>query len=143
MFFGVLGGGVAGFLVLRAILGGVIGERTETGSTFDASESVRAGLAEQALARIGERPFFGDAFVPFSKILAGGEQAEFARPFPAHNQYLDIALRGGVLAAVVMVMLLVMFARRSWRLARRSPDPNVAAFHAGLLGIIAAAAAGT
>lgn len=135
-------GAVVGFYALRAVLGGVIGARVSVGSTAEASGESRIQLALGAIDRIVARPVFGDAFVPYSNVLAGGTEVDLARLFPAHNQYLDVALRGGIVAGFLVVALLFVFGRRSLRLALRSPDLHVATFHAALSAIIAAVAIG-
>lgn len=139
---GVTGGSAVAFLTLESILSGVIGARSTIGSTAAESGYERLVLAQEGIKRIVARPLFGDAFVPYSNVLAGGQRVDIARLFPAHNQYLDIALRGGVAAAILTIVLLIVFGRRSWRLARRSPSRNIAAFHAGLLAIVVATALG-
>ena len=140
MLLGILGGILLGTYALRTVLSGVLGERQSVGTTLEASGETRAGLATEALDRIAGNPLLGDTFVPETSVLVSARDS--AHLFPAHNQYLDIALRGGVLALVLTVVLLFVFARRAWRL-RRSPDPQVAAFHAALLAIIAAVASGS
>jgi hypothetical protein len=138
---GSVGVGVLGVYAWDRISSGVLAARAEVGSTAEASGESRLALASQAFDRLVHSPVFGDMFVPYSSTLAGGVQADFARLFQAHNQYLDAGLRGGVGALILTVALLVVFGRRAWRL-RRSPDPAVACFHASLLAIVVATALG-
>jgi hypothetical protein len=136
---------LASALIVRdavASSGSVIGQRTLAGSTAAESATERLSLAGQAAGRLLAHPLLGDRFVPYSDILAGGQRAQFARLFPAHNQYLDYGLRGGVAAMLLLILLLVFFVRRSWILGRESPHPEVAAFHAGLLAILGATLVG-
>lgn len=140
-FLGTLGAIVLGAYAWESISSGVLAARAEVGSTAAASGESRLALAGQAFDRLVHSPVLGDMFVPYSSTLASGVQADFARLFQAHNQYLDVGLRGGVGAVVLTVGLLVVFGRRAWRL-RRSPDPAVASFHAGLLGVVVATSLG-
>lgn len=125
-----------GGLMLRIMLGGVLAARAGAGSTVEASGDSRLRLAHMALGRIWDNPIFGDAFTPYSNRLAGGTVVDLERLFPAHNQYLDLALRAGVPAMLLCTAVLVAFARRSFRIARGEDDS--APFHAALLGVIVA-----
>jgi O-antigen ligase len=87
--------------------------------------------------RLVHSPIFGDSFRPLDLGPDGGELSNMIL-FRAHNQYLDIALRGGVPAALLAVTLLIAFSVRAWRIARQSSDRDVAGYHAALLGITAA-----
>ncbi len=140
----VLGaGGIAGGAgLLHYLTLGVIGERSAE-TDLGGSDDTRLQLAGQAVVRLVTKPLLGEMFHPYDDVLVGGVQADFARLFPSHNQYLDYGLRGGVLALVLLAALLVVFARRSWRLSRTARDAEVAAYHAGLLGVLAAVAFGS
>ncbi len=129
-------------VALQAVSGGVIGERDAIGSTATASGGERVQLGVEAISRLLHHPFLGDSFVPYSSVLAGGQQAQFARLFPAHNQYLDYGLRGGALAMVLLVVLEAMYLRRSWHLAQHSLDAETAAYHGALVAILVAVAIG-
>lgn len=140
-------GGLLGLgAVLYAVFSvgtGLIGERDASGSTLAASGESRSALALEAVGRVLSSPLVGDSFVPYSDVLAGGTRVELARLFPAHNQYLDVSLRGGVLALVLILVLLVGSGVRSWRLSRTEPgDSDSARFHAGLLAIICSVSLG-
>lgn len=135
----VLGVGVlAGLAALPEVLNhGVIGKR-QSGTDLMESDDTRMALGVDAANRILDRPLLGDRFQPYDSVLIGGVHAKFGRLFPAHNQYLDYGLRGGVLAVILLITLLVLFGIRAWRLARAANDVDEAAYHAALLAIVVA-----
>ncbi|MEV0056424.1 O-antigen ligase family protein [Saccharopolyspora shandongensis] len=131
-------GVIAGLVALpEALDRGVIGKREST-TDLTESDDTRLSLAVEAAKRILDRPLLGDRFLPHDSVLIGGVQAKFERLFPAHNQYLDYGLRGGVLAVILLIALLVLFGMRAWKLARTATDPDEAGYHAALLAVIVA-----
>jgi len=138
LMLGVLLTAGAGYYLTTRVLQGVLGARTT--QALEASDQTRLRVAQEAIDRIAASPLLGDMFVPSTRYTAGGQSAAQPLLFPAHNQYLDIALRGGIAAAIVTVILLMLFFWRAWRLSAGSGP--VASYHAALCGIIAAAAVG-
>ena len=137
-----IGSGGALLVASQAASGGVIGERNAIGSTAAASGGERVQLGAEALMRLLHHPLFGDSFVPYSSVLAGGQQAQFAKLFPAHNQYLDYGLRGGFFAMVLLIVLLVIYIRRSWQLSQHASDAETATYHGAMVAILVAVAVG-
>ena len=62
----------------------------------------------------------GRSFLPEAELLR--DPNDVVSTFKAHNQYLDYGLKGGALAAVVLVALLFMVLRSHLRLWRRGRD---------------------
>lgn len=130
-----------GYYAATSVFGGVIGSRASNSADISAADGVRANVAVEAIQRILHRPLLGDTFVPAQSVTAGG--AATTRPilFPAHDQYLDYALRGGVVALLLLIAVLVVYIRRSATFVK-SADAGIATFHAGLLGLLAASVLG-
>jgi O-Antigen ligase len=115
---------------------GLVAQRTQE-SDLGASDSNRVQLARGAADRVGRNPFFGDAFHPYSSTLAGGRQASFSRIFPAHNQYLDYGLRGGVPAVLLLLAFLLLMLVAAGRIVRARPTVIGPAGWAGFGFVIA------
>lgn len=83
---------------------GVIGQRS------DATESNarRIDLLSAGLSRVAGNPFLGDSFLPYAGELNIVDRRQGVRLFPAHNQYVDFALRGGLVALGGLLMLLAL-----------------------------------
>jgi O-antigen ligase len=129
-------GGLAGLALLSPLVShGMIGERGEDSAKLSAEN--RVDIFRNGFDRLIRNPIFGDSFRPLDLGPDGGELSSMIL-FRAHNQYLDIALRGGVPAALLAITLLILFSVRAWRIARLSSDREVAGYHAALLGIMAA-----
>lgn len=135
--YAVLAGGallaVNAFITLSV---GLVAQRTEE-SDLAASDSNRVELARGAVHRVGSDPLFGDAFHPYSSTLAGGRQASFSRIFPAHNQYLDYGLRGGVPAVLLLGALLLLMLLAAIRVIRTAEGDRAPVGWAGLGFVIA------
>ncbi|MDG4831444.1 O-antigen ligase family protein [Solwaraspora sp. WMMD1047] len=133
-------GGLAGLALLVPLVSrGMIGERGEESAKLSAEN--RVDIFRNGFDRLVHSPIFGDSFRPLDLGPDAGELSNMVL-FRAHNQYLDIALRGGVPAALLAITLLILFSVRAWRIARQSPDRDMAGFHAALLGITAAICVG-
>ena len=132
---------LAAYPVYRLVGGGILAQR-EALSNLSASDSNRIVLAREALDHILANPLVGDAFRPYSAVLQGGAQADFARLFPSHNQYLDYGIRGGLVAIGLLLALLVVVTGRALAL-RRHPDPDTAAFASGMLAALVAVVLGS
>ena len=120
---------------------GLVAQRSQD-SDLGASDSNRVELARGAAHRVGHNVFFGDAFHPYSSVLAGGRQASFSRIFPAHNQYLDYGLRGGVPAVLLFLVFLVLMLTAAVRIIRTQPRELGPVAWAGL-GFLVALALGS
>jgi hypothetical protein len=131
-----------GSALLRVLHMGILGERESNASVLAASDATRVQLAHEAVSRLASHPLLGDNFVPYSSFLVGGREADFARLFPTHDQYLDYGLRGGLVAIVLLVGVLSVYALRAFRLALSCRDREMSCFHSALTAIIAAAAVG-
>ncbi len=137
----LLAGGVtaAGFAVIGkiAMTIGLWNQRV-VGSDLAESDSARVDLAQESTQRMASSPLFGDAFRPHSDQLLGGGVATFDRLFPTHNQYLDYGVRGGAIAAILLVAFLALTTLvllwRWWISSRQDFEPM---YGAGL-GLLAA-----
>jgi O-antigen ligase len=87
---------------------GMLAERYSDSVQLQDSDLGRLDLAIGALERIAESPIVGRMFIPELYVLVGGtERLDVMRLFPAHNQYLDYALRGGVQSAILLIVLVM------------------------------------
>lgn len=115
-----------GFAALQGEVGERLQDRSERGQALFSSG--RGELVAGAVWRIANSPVWGDAGQPaFDRADFGGTSGLGWRLYPAHNQLLDIGLRGGVPAmalAVVAIGSLSAWAIASLR-RRRSADWTV------------------
>lgn len=118
--------------VVDLTLGGVLGDRGEAG-LFGGGDETRLNVAAEAVGRIIRSPLFGDSFLPVGNVRAGGQNAAVEILFPSHNQYLDYAIRGGVLLSALFLLLLVGSIRRSYKMS----------LSVGIVGAYGRAALGT
>ncbi|QDV75186.1 O-antigen ligase family protein [Botrimarina mediterranea] len=86
-------------------MGSTFGARTDVHSVDNKSDRKRLELFIEGCERIAARPMFGDMFIPSWEERAGGEEVDVKRLFGAHNQYVDLGLRGGVVYLVAVCML--------------------------------------
>ncbi|HVF82988.1 MAG TPA: O-antigen ligase family protein [Sphingomicrobium sp.] len=111
------------WLLAGAVLGGALAViAIGTLPAFDRVENATSASARQqiyrtTLAAAGKVMPVGSGFGSFTPIYAREENAatvERAYVNHAHNEYLEIALEGGVPAILLMVAGLAWWARRSW-----------------------------
>ncbi|TWT34019.1 hypothetical protein KOR34_38550 [Posidoniimonas corsicana] len=122
-------------------------ERMEAIGAADVADSDyrRWDYLLEGLTRSWNAPLFGDAFVPARDTAASHAADAVPRLFHAHNQYVDLLLRGGWLYAIALVAFGVQAARRLWSVLRARSDTiptSVRASASASLGTLAAAAVG-
>lgn len=87
-----------------------------------AGMSGRFPLWEQVVFFIGKRPWFGYGYEAFWNETATETQLIAAvikyTPFYSHNGALETLLTGGVFLFTILLVFLLIFARRAWRFAR-------------------------
>lgn len=89
---------------------------------------------------IRERPLAGWGFAAYRAAVTRHHDASGEMSLEqAHNDYLELLASGGVIAAVAVLWMLLLFVRRS-RAVLRSPDPSRRALCAGALAGLAGAA---
>jgi O-antigen ligase len=116
-----LGLAVAGALmlpVLFAQMGTTVSSRTDVADLNNDSDIRRLELVIEGAQRIYERPLFGDMFVPSWDERVGGEDIDVKRLFGAHNQYIDMGLRGGILYLIVLGALVYSTLVKARKLTR-------------------------
>lgn len=135
VWLGVIAAGVA----YQTTQGGTMGER-ESAATLGMAAEKRQAIYQAAIDRVMASPVVGDAFTTVGNIrLSSGVKADFSTLFPTENQYLDYAIRAGVVAAFLLVLLLFGTARRSLALARDTQS-DAAAFGRATVAVVVAAA---
>jgi O-antigen ligase len=123
-------------LAYQATQHGNIGDREATASLSFAAER-RQEIYGVAIDRALSSPIVGDAFGTVGNIrLSSGVRADFSTLFPTENQYLDYAIRAGLLAPILLLWILVGTGRRGLALAR-GPDLDSARFGRATVGIVA------
>lgn len=105
--------------VAIAKLGSTLSSRDDVHAVDNYSDQKRLDLFLEGLDRIASNPLFGDRFIPELEKQVMGESVEIKRLFGAHNQFIDLALRGGVVYLVFFVFFLVSILRRCRRLMSR------------------------
>lgn len=136
-----------GFLIAGGLILGLSGEleavseklQETFGSEVEAATaSVRVSILETSTSRIAERPVFGWGMGDrvsqrFSGILGLGQTEEVT----SHNVAVDLALRAGIVGAVLGILTLLGPIARGWRAWLASPDSRLAG--AALGSIVAVA----
>ncbi len=144
----LIGCAALGLPVLAGSIGVGIADRVESLGVTDVEDSDhrRLEFLLEGVERSWRRPLFGDRFVPSWDDARNGKDFEVQRLFLAHNQYVDLALRGGWLYLLAVGAIMVGAARRCWWVLwrgmrhRRGP---VAACASAVLGILASLAVGS
>jgi O-antigen ligase len=147
----VLGGGIASLVVPLLFVFAMLatsGRRTAFSRLFelDASEDLRWQYSPAMLRMARDFLPFGSGFGSFESVFNMYEPANLLSSRymnQAHNDFLQVAIEGGVLAVAVFVLGLVWYLRRCWRLWRSGrPDGQAhAGFFAGSLLLWLAASA--
>lgn len=127
--------------VLYVTQSGVVGERDVLRAQATTSSPGREDFAREALGFIMANPATGRMFIPEWDSKYYGREVDVPRLFGAHNQYLDYALRGGVLTVVMFVALLGTVGLRSWR-TRNTSIAAIARWSTALAVIVAVTAMG-
>ncbi|MBZ9937948.1 O-antigen ligase family protein [Mesorhizobium sp. BR1-1-16] len=81
------------------------------------SDSARASIARLTMEAIEQYSFAGSGFGTFVPVFKAFEQPSDVIVFfinHAHNDYLELTLEGGVLAAIVIAIFLIWFGKRFW-----------------------------
>lgn len=105
------------------------------------SNDTRTIAFRVSTAYLISHPIYGGGFAPIptdelSPILA---DAPSDKLFPAHNQYLDFGLRGGVPLIVAYLGAMILAASSALRIARWSPNTGGRAVAGAVLTALAAA----
>jgi O-antigen ligase len=87
-------------------LGVAVASRHEVHEAGNESDGLRMNLFLEGLQRCAERPLFGDQFIPAWDRREGALVDDVDRLFGSHNQYVDLALRGGFIYLFLFVGLL-------------------------------------
>ncbi|MCL5036261.1 MAG: O-antigen ligase family protein [Chloroflexi bacterium] len=109
----------------------------------DVSVSTRTYLWGNALLLIKDRPLtgWGPGFYPFASLKYRnlepvGLRSRIAMPESSHNEYLDIAVNGGLPALLIFLGLLFMAFRGAYRKMKTGEKEKI--FYAGMMGALAA-----
>jgi hypothetical protein len=140
----VFGAMAAGLLaVLFACVGTTVSERLDEGDAtqLEAADGRRWEFLLAGLDRSWESPLFGDRFVPSMDATPFGVEYETKRLFLAHNQYVDLVLRGGYPFLAAFTMLVFGTVRRCGhfiRVSARQQSPIVFIFAVATLASLLA-----
>lgn len=124
---------------------GVLGARLRTPEaqhdSLRSSDLRRLDYAREAIRRIAQHPLSGDRFLPSWTVRYRGDRPEplrIPRLFPAHNQYLDYGIRGGVPAIALLAAVLVGTIRDLRKLLTTSGDERAIAvgFSGAILALV-------
>ena len=130
-----------GYLAVTRAVEGVLGQRSQNASDLAIADGTRIDVANGALNRLLSSPLFGDTFIPSTHFTAGGKLTAQPILYPSHNQYLDVGLRAGVAAIIIVLGILVVFMRNALAEVKHGSRDS-AVFHAGLFAILIATIAG-
>ena len=100
----------------------------------------RLSLAETAISYIIDSPITGRAFLPEAELIRDPD--DVVSTFKAHNQYLDFALKGGILAAALFIALLFSGLRVGATAWRTGPSLEARRLGAAMMSIVAAVSFG-
>jgi O-antigen ligase len=90
-----------------------------------AVENIRAQLWSFSLARIGESPIFGQGLFPLSALYPEGSPEIWFKHIHAHNQSLDFAVKAGIPAAALVLMLQIIGVLRGCVLLKHPSHPEL------------------
>lgn len=108
-------------VIIVTALAGTLGQRILGKSSV--LETGRTSLMLEALARILQSPLYGDAGQALSdRADFGGYEGQGLKLFPAHNQILDLGIRGGLVAVALGLACTLALIFLALRLIRRSPS---------------------
>lgn len=75
-----------------------------------------------AISEIFTKPVFGTGFTPIKSQLIANKIYDRTRMYPAHNQYLDIAIRSGLPGMIFFIFFLGSIALYFYRIYSRGAD---------------------
>lgn len=131
--------GLMGVLVVMPGAGGLPVDRLS--GTGGENDAVRWELVQGAMDRISHRPILGEMYTPdatTARVLSGNLE----RIYRSHAQYLDYALRGGMAAAIIFVVLQLMNIQFGRYVLRRYAATIEGRFAAAALGVTVASLVG-
>jgi len=116
---------IAGFAVALAAAGDTVAFVRFSyliGPSQSRSVSERLDVMRGAAGRIVDNPIVGAAYTPFD---AGDPLEDGILRIPsAHNFYLDLAQKAGLVALLLYLVLLALASHVAWRVARWADDPS-------------------
>jgi len=93
---------------------------------FKTSLIQRSYTLERALTIIRTKPFFGWGPATFSDVFRKYQNKPWLYSSSAHNQYLEIAIEGGMLTFILFLLLLFIIIRAFWKQYKNKKSPSEA-----------------
>lgn len=103
------------FLTVKFSDSFVVVDRYSRPDLIDNSGDKRLKLILNAIEYSLRSPLIGQGFIPESGPREDGRKVQIQRLYGAHNQYLDYALRGGILALIGLIGIILKSLWDTWR----------------------------